>query len=61
MALPSIDTTYLLEFLTGVLNTPSPSGYAHLAVEYTRQALTAFPDLSLSLTRKGAAPGCLAR
>ncbi len=54
MALPIIDTTYLLEFLTGLLNTPSPTGYAHLAVEYTRQALTAFPELSQSLTRKGA-------
>jgi putative aminopeptidase FrvX len=54
MALPTIDTAYLLEFLTGLLNTPSPTGYAHLAVEYTRQALTAFPDLSLTLTRKGA-------
>lgn len=54
MALPAIDTTYLLEFLTGLLNTPSPTGYAHLAVEYTRQALSAFPELSLSLTRKGA-------
>ena len=54
MALPTIDTDYLFEFLTGLLNTPSPSGYAHLAVEYTRQALSSFPDLSLSLTRKGA-------
>jgi putative aminopeptidase FrvX len=54
MALPTIDTAYLLEFLTGLLNTPSPTGYAHLAVEYTRQALSAFPELRLSLTRKGA-------
>jgi putative aminopeptidase FrvX len=54
MALPNIDTAYLLECLTGLLNTPSPTGYAHLAVEYTRQALSAFPDLRLSLTRKGA-------
>jgi len=54
MALPVIDTTYLLDFLTGLLNTPSPSGYTERAVEYTRQALTPFSDLSLSLTRKGA-------
>ena len=54
MTLPSIDTAYLLDFLTGLLNTPSPTGFAHQAVEYTRQALSVFPDLRLSLTRKGA-------
>ncbi len=54
MTLPTIDNNYLLEFLTGLLNTPSPTGYAQLAVEYTRQALSAFPEISLSLTRKGA-------
>jgi putative aminopeptidase FrvX len=54
MAFPAIDTDYLLEFLTGLLNTPSPSGYTHRAVEYTRQALLAFPGLELYLTRKGA-------
>ena len=54
MSLPSVDSAYLLEFLTGLLNTPSPTGYAHRAIAYTRQALAAFPELKLSLTRKGA-------
>ncbi len=54
MSLPSIDTEYLLDFLTGLLNTPSPTGYAHQAIAFTRQALSAYPDLSLTQTRKGA-------
>ena len=54
MSLPPVDNAYLLEFLTGLLNTPSPTGYAHRAIAYTRQALAAFPELKLSLTRKGA-------
>ena len=54
MPLPTIDQTYLQEFLTGLLNTPSPTGYAHQAVAFTRAALAAFPELKLSQTRKGA-------
>lgn len=54
MPLPSIDTDYLLDFLTGLLNTPSPTGFTHQAIEYTRKALAAFPELTLSITRKGA-------
>ncbi len=40
--------------MTGLLNTPSPTGFAHPAIDYTRQALAAFPQLTLSLNRKGA-------
>jgi putative aminopeptidase FrvX len=54
MTLPVIDQDDLLNFLVGLLNTPSPTGYAHQAIEYTRQALAAFPELGLALTRKGA-------
>lgn len=54
VSLPLIDDGYLLDFLTGLLNTPSPTGYAHRAIEYTEQALKAFPTLKLSRTRKGA-------
>ena len=54
MLLPILDTAYLLDFLTGLLNTPSPTGYAHRAIEYTRLALQAFPGLELTETRKGA-------
>jgi putative aminopeptidase FrvX len=52
--IPPIDTTYLLEFLTGLLNTPSPTGLADAAIAYTEKALAAFPDLSIAHTRKGA-------
>jgi len=54
MSLPAVDTEYLLDFLTGLLNTPSPTGYAHQAIAYTQQALAAYPDIKLTLTRKGA-------
>lgn len=54
MNLPEIDTQYLLDFLAGLLNTPSPTGYAHQAIAYTQQALEKMPGLETSLTRKGA-------
>ena len=54
MSLPSVDSEYLLYFLTGLLNTHSPTGYAQEAIAYTESALRAFPGLSLSHTRKGA-------
>lgn len=52
--LPPIDTHYMLEFLTGLLKTPSPTGFTDLAIAFTEQALSAFPDLQLSRTHKGA-------
>ena len=52
--IPPIDTAYLLDFLTGLLNTPSPTGLAEPAIAYTEKALAAFPDLIISRTRKGA-------
>lgn len=54
MPLPSIDTGYLLDFLSQLLNTPSPTGFAQRAIQLTETALSAFPDLSLRRTRKGA-------
>jgi putative aminopeptidase FrvX len=52
--IPPIDTAYLLDFLTGLLNTPSPTGLAEPGIAYTEKALAAFPDLKISRTRKGA-------
>ncbi len=52
--IPEIDTKYLLEFLTDLLNTPSPTGFTEGAIALTEQALRAFPALELSRTRKGA-------
>jgi putative aminopeptidase FrvX len=54
MSLPTIDSEFLLSFLSGLLNTPSPTGLAEPAIAYAEQALMAFPELSLNRTRKGA-------
>jgi putative aminopeptidase FrvX len=54
MTFPAIDQDYLLDFLCDLLNTPSPTGFAHRAIEFTAQALQAFPALRLHRTRKGA-------
>ncbi|MBE0685789.1 MAG: peptidase M42, partial [Anaerolineaceae bacterium] len=53
MTLPSIDQDYMLDFLTALLNTPSPTGFTEAAIEYTEQALQAFPEVICSRTRKG--------
>jgi putative aminopeptidase FrvX len=52
--LPTVDSEYLLNFLTGLLNTASPTGFAHQAIERTEQALQEFPAIEVSFTRKGA-------
>ena len=53
MTLPTIDQEYMLDFLTGLLNTPSPTGFTEAAIEYTENALKSFPEVSCSRTRKG--------
>ncbi|MGD0877527.1 MAG: M42 family metallopeptidase [Anaerolineales bacterium] len=52
--LPEINTQFLMDFLTRLLNTPSPTGLAEPAVALTEQTLKGFPALKLSCTRKGA-------
>lgn len=52
--LPSINTPYLLEFLGGLLNTPSPTGFTEQAIAFSEEAFKAFPELKLRRTRKGA-------
>lgn len=54
MTLPALDTPFMLEFLAGLLNTPSPTGYAHAAIDYVETQLKAYPELTLTRTRKGA-------
>jgi aminopeptidase len=54
MPLPTIDSEYLLSFLSGLLNTPSPTGLAEPAIAYTEHALKAYSELNLKRTRKGA-------
>lgn len=52
--IPPIDSTYLIDFLTKLLNTPSPTGFAQAAIDLTAARLSAFPSLSLAQNRKGA-------
>ena len=52
--LPEINTPFLLDFLTKLLNTPSPTGFAEPAIAFTEETLRAFPTLKLARTRKGA-------
>jgi putative aminopeptidase FrvX len=55
----SIDVQAMVPFLTGLLNTPSPTGYHAEAVAYTEKAFRALkvPGLKLSRTTKGALLG----
>ena len=41
--LPEINTQFLLDFLTKLLNTPSPTGFAEPAIAFTEQTLTKHP------------------
>jgi len=57
MDLPLIDTAYLLDVLTRLLNTPSPTGLAEPAVALVEKELASFRTLTLRRTRKGALVG----
>jgi putative aminopeptidase FrvX len=54
MPLPTVNSDLLLNFLTDLLNTPSPTGYAQAGIEVTARALAAYPGLQLTTTHKGA-------
>ncbi len=53
-SLPEIETQFLLDFLTKILNTPSPTGMAEPAIALTEETLKPFKGLKLARTRKGA-------
>ena len=52
MTLPAIPMDAILEFLVGLLNTPSPTGDTEQAMAYVEQAVGGLP-LSVSRTLKG--------
>ncbi len=52
--IPDIQQDALLDFLVGLLNTPSPTGFAAPGIAFTEAALAALPGLRLTRTRKGA-------
>ncbi len=51
---PQPDSKVLLDFLTRLLNTPSPTGFAEEAVALVEKELSSVKSLKLSRTRKGA-------
>lgn len=51
--LPNIDTQYMLDFLTGLLETPSPTGFTEAAIDYCEAELRKFQFLDIRRTRKG--------
>ena len=53
MQLPAVDEKALLTFLTGLLNTPSPTGLAEPGVSFTEKAFALLPGVTTSRTRKG--------
>jgi putative aminopeptidase FrvX len=54
MPLPAIDTEYLTKFLVDLLNIPSPTGFTEEAIAFVEKEFSAFPQLRLNRTRKGA-------
>ena len=59
MTLPDLNTDALIEFLTLLLNTPSPTGYTENAVALCESELAGIPGVHLSRTHKGALVGVL--
>jgi len=49
-----IDTPFLLDFLSKLLNTPSPTGLTDRAISFTWGALANYAGLNFAQTRKGA-------
>lgn len=54
MPLPTVDVPFLTDFLTHLLNIPSPTGIAEKAIAFTEETLADFAELKLSRNRKGA-------
>lgn len=54
MELPAIDLAYQEKVLVNLLNIPSPTGFAHMAVEFVEKELRNYPEITINHTRKGA-------
>jgi len=52
--LPQIDSDYMVEFLAKLLATPSPTGFAHKAIEMVEQEIRKYPEVKIEHTKKGA-------
>jgi len=54
MTLPEINTDAMIQFLTELLNTPSPTGFTDKAIDLCEEALADLPGVSIKRTNKGA-------
>jgi len=54
VSLPNIDINFLTKFLVDLLNIPSPTGYTEDAIAFVEKELSAYPQIKLTRTRKGA-------
>ena len=54
MPLPKIDIHHLTRFLVDLLNIRSPTGFTEQAIAFVEKELSAYPQLKLSRTGKGA-------
>lgn len=54
MKLPAFDTAALIDFLTRLLNTPSPTGFTDQAIALCEEALREIPGIKMARTHKGA-------
>ncbi len=54
MKLPEIKTNDMLDFLTALLNTPSPTGFTDRAITFCEETLSKIPSVKLHRTKKGA-------
>lgn len=52
--LPAIDEAYLIQTLSGLLNTPSPTGFVDQAVAFVEAELGTYPGITFARNRKGA-------
>lgn len=59
MKLPDINTSEMLDFLTKLLNTPSPTGFTEEAIALCQETLSPLPGIKLAHTNKGALVGTL--
>ncbi|MEJ2750836.1 MAG: peptidase M42, partial [Anaerolineae bacterium] len=50
--LPEINVDQMVDFLVGLLNTPSPTGDTDRAIQYVHDAFAGFP-LDLTISPKG--------
>jgi putative aminopeptidase FrvX len=59
ITLPEINLTEMVDFLTRLLNTPSPTGFTDQAISLCEEALSTLPGMRLVHTNKGALVGTL--